>query len=73
MEHPRLLGEVVCDVCVIGGGFTGLSAALHLAERGFEVVLLEARRWAVLIGLPDRLGSPLESEPPFKGGQGSLS
>jgi gamma-glutamylputrescine oxidase len=29
---------------VIGGGFTGLSAALHLAERGYDVVLLEARR-----------------------------
>jgi gamma-glutamylputrescine oxidase len=44
IEHPRLLGEVACDVCVIGGGFTGLSAALHLAERGYDVVLLEARR-----------------------------
>jgi gamma-glutamylputrescine oxidase len=43
-EHPRLLGAVDCDVCVIGGGFTGLSAALHLAERGYDVVLLEARR-----------------------------
>jgi gamma-glutamylputrescine oxidase len=29
---------------VIGGGYTGLSAALHLAERGYEVVLLEAQR-----------------------------
>jgi gamma-glutamylputrescine oxidase len=44
IEHPRLLGEVACDVCVIGGGFTGLSTALHLAERGYDVVLLEARR-----------------------------
>ncbi len=32
------------DVCVVGGGYTGLSAALHLAERGYEVVLLEAHR-----------------------------
>jgi gamma-glutamylputrescine oxidase len=39
--HP-LQGEVVADVCVVGGGFTGLSAALHLAERGYKVVLLEA-------------------------------
>ena len=31
IEHPRLLGAVSCDVCVIGGGFTGLSTALHLA------------------------------------------
>lgn len=39
-----LAGEQRADVCVIGGGFTGLSAALHLAERGFSVVLLEAGR-----------------------------
>ncbi len=32
------------DVCIIGGGFTGLSAALHLAEAGYDVVLLEAHR-----------------------------
>ncbi len=32
------------DVCVIGGGYTGLSAALHLRRQGAEVVLLEARR-----------------------------
>ena len=44
IEHPRLLGAVACDVCVIGGGFTGLSTALHLAERSYDVVLLEARR-----------------------------
>jgi gamma-glutamylputrescine oxidase len=43
-EHPRLAGSVYADVCVIGGGFTGVSAALHLAERGYDVVLLEAAR-----------------------------
>jgi gamma-glutamylputrescine oxidase len=32
------------DVCVIGAGYTGLSTALHLAERGYSVVLLEARQ-----------------------------
>jgi len=32
------------DVCVIGGGYAGLSAALELAERGYDVVLLEAQR-----------------------------
>ena len=37
-----LRGDVGADVCVVGGGFTGLSAALHLAERGYKVVLLEA-------------------------------
>ena len=32
------------DVCIVGGGYTGLSSALHLAERGYDVVLLEARK-----------------------------
>ena len=41
---PALDGDRRADVCVVGGGYTGLSAALHLAERGFRVVLLEARR-----------------------------
>ena len=40
-DRPQLRGEERADVCVIGGGFTGLSAALNLAERGFDVVLLE--------------------------------
>jgi len=44
LEHPVLEGEHRADVCVIGGGFTGLSAALNLAERGMQVVLLEAER-----------------------------
>jgi gamma-glutamylputrescine oxidase len=43
-DHPRLAGSVYADVCVIGGGFTGVSAGLHLAERGYDVVLLEAAR-----------------------------
>jgi gamma-glutamylputrescine oxidase len=40
----RLEGTEAADVCVIGGGFTGVSTALHLAERGYQVVLLEAAR-----------------------------
>jgi len=36
-----LLGQVEADVCVIGAGFTGLSAALHLAQAGYSVVVLE--------------------------------
>lgn len=43
-ERPRLTESLDCDVCVVGGGFTGLSAALHLAEGGYSVVLLEAQR-----------------------------
>lgn len=41
---PVLDAPVDVDVCVIGGGFTGLSAALHLRERGFSVAVLEANR-----------------------------
>ncbi len=43
-EHAFLGEERRADVCVIGGGLTGVCAALHLAERGFDVVLLEAQR-----------------------------
>jgi gamma-glutamylputrescine oxidase len=38
---PGLEGSTECDVCVVGGGIAGCSAALHLAERGYRVVLLE--------------------------------
>lgn len=41
---PSLAGEVDADVVVVGGGYTGLHAALNAAERGFSVVLLEAGR-----------------------------
>lgn len=40
---PALEGATVADVVIVGGGFTGQSAALHLAECGVDVVLLEAR------------------------------
>jgi gamma-glutamylputrescine oxidase len=39
-------GEITADVCVVGGGIAGCSTALHLAERGYKVVLLEGRRIA---------------------------
>jgi gamma-glutamylputrescine oxidase len=42
--RPALVGETSVDVCVIGGGLTGLSAALHLAERGYKTLLLEAEQ-----------------------------
>jgi gamma-glutamylputrescine oxidase len=41
--HAPLRGEIRADVCIVGGGISGLSAALHLVERGFTVALLEAK------------------------------
>ena len=40
--HASLSGNVKTDVCIVGGGFTGLSAALHLANIGARPVLIEA-------------------------------
>lgn len=41
---PAAEGDLTADVAVVGGGFTGLSTALHLARRGYDVALLEASR-----------------------------
>ena len=43
-NYPRLEQDINCDVVVVGGGFSGVNTAVELAERGFEVVLLEANR-----------------------------
>jgi gamma-glutamylputrescine oxidase len=42
--RPSLNGNITSDICVIGAGFTGLSSAIHLAEKGFKVTVLEAKR-----------------------------
>jgi len=42
-QRDTLRGETRKDVCVLGGGIAGCSAALHLAKRGYQVALLEAR------------------------------
>lgn len=39
---PELQGDVRADVAIVGAGYTGLSAALHLAEKGIDVVVLDA-------------------------------
>ena len=52
-------GENRADVCIIGAGYTGLSAALHLAEMGADVVLLDAHR--VGFGASGRNGGQLGS------------
>ena len=38
-----LRGEINCDVCVIGAGFTGISAAYELVQKGYSVTFLEAK------------------------------
>jgi len=43
-RRPALNADLAVDVCVIGGGFTGVNTAIELAQRGLSVVLLEARR-----------------------------
>ncbi|MDG1082456.1 MAG: FAD-binding oxidoreductase [Porticoccaceae bacterium] len=40
--HAPLQGEQRADICIVGAGYTGLSSALHLAERGYSVIVLEA-------------------------------
>ena len=44
LSYPPLRGDVRTDVCIIGGGYTGLSSAIHLRKAGYNVVLLEANR-----------------------------
>lgn len=58
-RFPALKGSAQADVCVIGAGYTGLSAALHLAERGLSVVVLEAHR--VGFGASGRNGGQMGS------------
>ncbi|UFP97474.1 NAD(P)/FAD-dependent oxidoreductase [Pseudomonas fitomaticsae] len=42
--YPELACDLIADVCVIGGGFTGVNTAIELAQRGLSVILLESRR-----------------------------
>lgn len=44
-EYLALDGDRTCDVVIVGGGFTGLSAAAHLAKAGSNVVLIETHRF----------------------------
>jgi gamma-glutamylputrescine oxidase len=44
-QYPSLDGSIDTDVLIIGGGFTGLSAAFHLASKGVSVALLEQHRF----------------------------
>jgi gamma-glutamylputrescine oxidase len=43
-RYPSLKGSLTTDVCIVGGGFSGIATALSLIERGYKVVVLEAER-----------------------------
>lgn len=43
-DYPKLKGDHHCDVAIVGGGFTGVSAALRLIEHGYKVAVVEANR-----------------------------
>lgn len=58
--QPPLQGESCVDVAIIGAGYTGLSAALHLLDRGYDVAILEANR--VAWGASGRNGGQLGSD-----------
>ncbi len=58
-EFAPLTGKARADVVVVGAGYTGLSAALHLAEAGMDVALIEAQR--VSFGASGRNGGQLGS------------
>lgn len=42
VDTPRLDGSVTVDVAIVGAGYTGLSTALHLAEQGIRVCVIDA-------------------------------
>jgi gamma-glutamylputrescine oxidase len=67
-RHSALNGSVVADVCVVGAGYTGLSAALELAEAGYRVVVLEAE--TVGYGASGRNGGQVCTG--FSPGQGKI-
>lgn len=43
-ERPMLTGDQQADICVVGAGYSGLSTALHLVEKGHRVTLIEGAR-----------------------------
>jgi len=54
LPAPPLQADRRADVCIVGGGFTGVATALHLAERGYQAVVVEAQRLGWGAGFYDR-------------------
>ena len=44
LNFPCLEGEIEADICIVGGGYTGLSSAIHLRDKGYSVAVIEAER-----------------------------
>ncbi len=65
-SYPAINSDQQCDVCVIGAGYTGLSAAIHLQQHGLKVVVLEAHRigWGASGRNGGQLGSGFNMEQP---------
>jgi len=61
-----LEGDRTCDVCIVGAGYTGLSAALHLRDRGYDVIVLEAAQigWGASGRNGGQLGTTLRKSQP---------
>ena len=59
-KQTSLIGETRADVCVIGAGYMGLSTALHLAELGYSVALVDAQR--IGFGASGRNGGQVSSD-----------
>ena len=57
-ERPALDGDIDCDVAIVGAGYTGLSTALHAAEHGLNVVVIDAHR--VGFGASGRNGAQVD-------------
>jgi gamma-glutamylputrescine oxidase len=68
VSGTELLGDTTADVCVIGAGYTGLSAALELAQAGYKVVVLEAETFG--FGASGRNGGQICTG--FSSGQGKI-
>ncbi|MAB17654.1 MAG: hypothetical protein CMN07_10950, partial [Roseobacter sp.] len=69
-DRSALEGDVSCDVAIVGGGFTGLSAALRLAEAGYSAVVLENRYvgWGAYLRTYNRSSIPRHQALPRSGG-----